>query len=425
MERGETLRPHPDGVRGIEARHPAFLQRAAGEDLGRLQRHRRTILGGADRADVVARVRERFQLDHGFVLYAGTIKPHKNLVRLIEAFAELRKDEFEELKLLIIGDEISKLPALRRAVHSHKLHKHVRFLGFLPDDTLAVLYRLAAVFVFPSLYEGFGLPPLEAMASGTPVVTSNVSSLPEVAGDAAVLVDPYDVGSIVDGIRRVLTDPQLAAELRRKGLVRARDFSWERSVARTHEIYRLVGRRTLRGVSARRARPRLADWHARRRESPRGALRAAIPTRTSSRSFHAQGSVSDTIERHRISRRSCSGCRSRESHYRRYLPLFPTAIEQFDLDRYDLVISSSHCAAKAVVVAGRARHICYCHSPMRYAWDQFDAYFGPERVGAFASRWLYRPMLAEAGALGRRDGVARGALCRELSIRCGQDPPIL
>ena len=191
----------------------------------------------------VARVRERFQLDHGFVLYAGTIKPHKNLVRLIEAFAQLRTGEFGELKLLIIGDEISKLPALRRAVHSHKLHKHVRFLGFVPDETLAVLYRLAAVFVFPSLYEGFGLPPLEAMASGTPVVTSNVSSLPEVAGDAAVLVDPYDVDSIVDGVRRVLTDPELAAELRRKGLVRARGFSWERSVARTHDLYRLVASR--------------------------------------------------------------------------------------------------------------------------------------------------------------------------------------
>jgi glycosyltransferase involved in cell wall biosynthesis len=194
-------------------------------------------------AEEIARVRERFQLDQRFVLYAGTIKPHKNLVRLIEAFAQLRTGEFEELKLLIIGDEISRLPALRRAVHSHKLHKHVRFLGFLPDETLAALYRLAALFVFPSLYEGFGLPPLEAMASGTPVVTSNVSSLPEVAGDAAVLVDPYDVESIVHGMRRVLSDPALADEMRKKGLVRARDFSWERSVARTHDIYRLVGRR--------------------------------------------------------------------------------------------------------------------------------------------------------------------------------------
>jgi glycosyltransferase involved in cell wall biosynthesis len=174
------------------------------------------------------------------VLYAGNIKPHKNLVRLIEAFDGLRKQGFEDLMLLIIGDEISKLPALRRAVHRHKLHKQVRFLGFLPDETLAVLYRLAAVFVFPSLYEGFGLPPLEAMASGTPVVTSNVSSLPEVVGDAAVLVDPYDVDSIIEGMRRVLTDPALAAELRRKGLARARDFSWERSVRRTWQLYQEV-----------------------------------------------------------------------------------------------------------------------------------------------------------------------------------------
>ena len=191
--------------------------------------------------EAVARVRERYQLDQRFVLYVGNIKPHKNLVRLIEAFAALRHGEFEDLKLLIIGDEISKLPALRRAVHSLKLHKHVRFLGYQPDDTLAILYRLASLFVFPSLYEGFGLPPLEAMASGTPVVTSNVSSLPEVTGDAAVLVDPHDVASIEHGMRRVLTDQTLAAEMRRRGLIRAREFSWERSVARTLGVYQKVG----------------------------------------------------------------------------------------------------------------------------------------------------------------------------------------
>jgi glycosyltransferase involved in cell wall biosynthesis len=192
-------------------------------------------------AEAVARVRERYQLDQRFVLYVGNIKPHKNLVRLIEAFAALRHGELDDLKLLIIGDEISKLPALRRAVHSLKLHKHVRFLGYQPDDTLAILYRLAAVFVFPSLYEGFGLPPLEAMASGTPVVTSNVSSLPEVTGDAAVLVDPHDTSSIEHGMRRVLTDPALAASMRQSGLQRAREFSWERSVRRTLEVYQKVG----------------------------------------------------------------------------------------------------------------------------------------------------------------------------------------
>jgi glycosyltransferase involved in cell wall biosynthesis len=191
--------------------------------------------------DAVARVRERYQLDHRFLLYVGNIKPHKNLVRLIEAFSELRTGDLEDLKLLIIGDEISKLPALRLAVHRHKLHKHVRFLGYVPDDQLAVLYRLAAVFVFPSLYEGFGLPPLEAMASGTPVVVSNVSSLPEVVGDAAVLVDPHDIDSIVDGLRCVLTNPARAEDMRRKGLERSREFSWERSVARTLEVYKRIG----------------------------------------------------------------------------------------------------------------------------------------------------------------------------------------
>ena len=191
----------------------------------------------------VARVRERYQLDHPFVLYVGNIKPHKNLVRLIEAFDELRRSGPEELKLLIIGDEISKLPSLRRAVHRHKLHKHVRFLGYVSDGTLRILYRLASLFVFPSLYEGFGLPPLEAMASGTPVVTSNQSSLPEVTGDAAVLVDPYDVSSIVDGMRRVLTDPVLAANLRRRGPERAREFSWPRSVQKIRAVYEQVGRR--------------------------------------------------------------------------------------------------------------------------------------------------------------------------------------
>jgi glycosyltransferase involved in cell wall biosynthesis len=189
------------------------------------------------------RVRQRYQLTDPFILYAGNIRPHKNLERLIDAFQQLRREGFDELKLLIIGDEISKYATLRRAVHRHKLHKHVRFLGFVPDRTLAALYRLAAVFVFPSLYEGFGLPPLEAMASGTPVVTSNVSSLPEVVGDAALLVDPYDCEAIAGAIRMALTDEVLRADLRARGLARAREFSWSRAAARVLEIYAEVGAR--------------------------------------------------------------------------------------------------------------------------------------------------------------------------------------
>ncbi len=194
------------------------------------------FLGPADtgRMDLV---RQRYQLDHPFVLYVGNIKPHKNVERLIAAFAKAREGGPDHLKLVIIGDELSKYPALRQAVHRHKLEKHVRFLGFQTQETLAAVYHLARVFVFPSLYEGFGLPPLEAMACGTPVVTSNVSSLPEVAGDAALLVDPYDVDAIADGIHRVVTDDGLRADLSARGIARVREFSWAQSVAAIHRIY--------------------------------------------------------------------------------------------------------------------------------------------------------------------------------------------
>ena len=187
--------------------------------------------------DEVDRVRERFQLTSPFMLYTGNIKPHKNVDRLIEAFSLLRKRGFEDVKLLIIGDEISKYPNLRRMVHRFQLHQQVRFLGFVPDATLAVLYRLASAFVFPSLYEGFGLPPLEAMAAGAPVITSNVSSLPEVVGDAALLIDPLNPAAIADAMARVLGDPALSADLTRRGRERVNAFSWERSVARVREVY--------------------------------------------------------------------------------------------------------------------------------------------------------------------------------------------
>jgi glycosyltransferase involved in cell wall biosynthesis len=196
--------------------------------------------GVEPREEDVVRVRERYQLNDEFVLYAGNVKPHKNLGRLIEAFHLVRNRGLDHLKLVLIGDEISRYAALRRAVHQHQLHKYVRFLGYLPEETLAVMYRLAGVFVFPSLYEGFGLPPLEAMASGTPVVTSSISSLPEVAGNAAVLVDPHDPEAIADGIYRVLTDEQVRRDLRRRGLERAGQFSWEASVRRVRQIYQQV-----------------------------------------------------------------------------------------------------------------------------------------------------------------------------------------
>ena len=194
-------------------------------------------LAAAPSAGEVARVQQRFQLTSPFVLYAGNIKPHKNVDRLIHAFSLLRQRGAGDTKLLVIGDEVSKYQNLRRLVHRYQLHQHVRFLGFVPDETLAVLYRLASVFVFPSLYEGFGLPPLEAMAAGVPVITSNVSSLPEVVGDAALLINPLDAGAIAEAMARVLEDPALRADLIRRGHERVKVFSWQQAAARTYAAY--------------------------------------------------------------------------------------------------------------------------------------------------------------------------------------------
>src|SRR5262249_54737589 len=148
------------------------------------------------------------------LLYAGNIRPQKNIPRLVEAFAVAREQlsrhpRYGDLHLIIIGDEVSRHPSVRRAMIQARVERAVRFLGFVPFDTLRVFFESAAAFVFPSLYEGFGLPPLEAMASGTPVLTSNVSSLPEVVGDAAVQVNPENVFEIARGIQEVLLDDDL------------------------------------------------------------------------------------------------------------------------------------------------------------------------------------------------------------------------
>ena len=186
----------------------------------------------------VARVRERYQLHDPFILYAGNVKPHKNLERLIRAFARVKLQAGRnDLRLVLLGDDVSRYGSLRRTVEEAGVRPDVRFFGFVPPRTLAALYRMASVFAFPSLYEGFGLPPLEAMACGTPVVTSRISSLPEVVGDGALLVDPYSEEEIAGGIARLLDDTQLRRVLIERGLARAASFSWERSVRAIHAGY--------------------------------------------------------------------------------------------------------------------------------------------------------------------------------------------
>jgi glycosyltransferase involved in cell wall biosynthesis len=188
---------------------------------------------------------ERYLVTYPFLLYAGRISPHKNLVRIIEAFSALKaqlekQPQYADLKLIIIGDELSKHPDLRRTVIRSGVQNDVRFMGFVPIEMLRLFYDAAKIFVFPSLYEGFGLPPLEAMAHGTPVVTSNISSLPEVVGNAAVLVNPENVFEIMRALHRVLLDQSVRDRIRQRGYEQVRKFSWDASAQRILEVYEEV-----------------------------------------------------------------------------------------------------------------------------------------------------------------------------------------
>jgi glycosyltransferase involved in cell wall biosynthesis len=197
---------------------------------------------------------QRYQITYPFLLYAGRISPHKNLVRIIEAFsalkAELDKEEkFPDLKLIIIGDELSKHPDLRRTVIRGGVQNDVRFLGFVPIEVLRIFYDAAKIFVFPSLYEGFGLPPLEAMAHGTPVLTSNTSSVPEVVGNAAVLVNAENVFEIMRAMLRVLLDKPLRERLKQRGYEQVKKFSWDESARQILAVYGEVAGKSRGGAS--------------------------------------------------------------------------------------------------------------------------------------------------------------------------------
>ncbi|MEN9937081.1 MAG: hypothetical protein RLZZ387_3660 [Chloroflexota bacterium] len=172
-----------------------------------------------------------------YFLYVGTIQPRKNLARLIEAFAQLSTLHPEVgARLVLVGKRGWLAEGIERRAAELGVADRVRFTGYVPDEELPALFAEALAFVFPSLYEGFGMPVLEAMAAGAPVLTSTTSSLPEVAGDAALLVDPEETGAIAAGLARLATEPALRAELRRRGYDRAAQFSWDRCAEETLQV---------------------------------------------------------------------------------------------------------------------------------------------------------------------------------------------
>jgi glycosyltransferase involved in cell wall biosynthesis len=173
------------------------------------------------------------------ILYVGSDHPRKNVITAVRAFAKAQKTVAKPLIFLKVG--VPGLPAGREALLAEierlNIRDSVRFLESVTIERLNELYNLASAFIYPSRYEGFGLPVLEAMAAGTPVVTTNTTALPEIAGSAAVMHDPDDVDAFADSLTRILTEDTLAATLKQLGLARAREFSWETAAEKTHHVY--------------------------------------------------------------------------------------------------------------------------------------------------------------------------------------------
>lgn len=186
-------------------------------------------------AEEVAAFRARRGLPDCFVLFVGTLEPRKNLVRLIEAFARSGADA--ETVLVLAGARGWYDDEIFATVERLGLSSRVHFPGYVPNDELPFWYNAARAFAYPSLYEGFGLPVLEAQSCGTPVLTSSISALPEAAGDGALMVDPYDVEATAEGLHRLLTDETLRGVLRQRGLEHAARFSWPRTAAETVAVY--------------------------------------------------------------------------------------------------------------------------------------------------------------------------------------------
>ena len=189
-----------------------------------------------DRQEQLIELRKRHGLPPRMLLFVGTIEPRKNLTTLLRSYALLR-EWIQPPPLVIAGAKGWQHEEVFSLAQELELLDELLFPGFIPRDELPLWYNAADLFVYPSLYEGFGLPPLEAMACGTPVVTSNTSSLPEVVGDSGLLVDPTDAEEIAQAMQRLLTDSSLQDELTNKGLERARAFTWQRTARETVEVY--------------------------------------------------------------------------------------------------------------------------------------------------------------------------------------------
>lgn len=418
-------------------------------------------------AAAVAAVGRRFALSGPYLLAVGGGDPRKNvgfLRDVLAAWPTGRADFAPPPQLVVVSGGVgsifaSDLDARRRAAGELSI-------GRVDDETLRALYTGAAALAFPSLSEGFGRPPLEALACGAPVVVAPYRAAAEVLGDAVRIV-PLSAQAWVRELGALLSESEPEAVARReRGFARAAAHTWDEGAATVLEVCRGVaagrarwagngtapaaaaGRPGSRHGSApgsasfvfpRHAAPprpgpsplahlRVAlvhDWLTGMRggEKVLEALLELFPRADVFALLHVPGSVSPAIEARRISTSFVQRLPDAARRYRSYLPLFPRAIESFDLTGYDLVLSSSHCVAKGAVAPPGVPHLCYCHTPMRYIWDQADAYLAPGRahplVRAVAPALIERLRRWDrASAAGVDAFVANSAHVRERVRRC-------
>lgn len=191
----------------------------------------------------IEKILKKYGLKRGYLLFVGTLEPRKNLINLIKAYHELDEKVRSENKLVIVGKKGWYFEEIFALVEEYGLKKAVIFLGYVPGEDMPAIYNGAKIFVYPSKYEGFGLPVLEAMACGVPVITSNVSSLPEVIGEAGVLVSPDNLDEITNKIEELISDDKKRDEMSRLGLIKAEEFDWKKTARATLDVLTEGGKR--------------------------------------------------------------------------------------------------------------------------------------------------------------------------------------
>lgn len=196
----------------------------------------------------LAEIKNKYNLPEEYILYFGTLEPRKNIETIIDAFSTYKNKYNTDIKLVIAGGKGWRYESIFTQMQRLNIEQEVIFTGYVEEEDKTGIYQMASLFLFPSLYEGFGMPVIEAMAAGVPVITSNTSSLPEAAGDAAILVSPPDSAKIAKHIQEILNDDELRQSMIQKGLEQSKKFNWDTSVDKLCDIYRQVYRQNKRSI---------------------------------------------------------------------------------------------------------------------------------------------------------------------------------